>query len=84
MRLAGDPSITTLHSSITFRDELYTTWGDHVDLPLGFSESLIKWTSLAWQVGQRDDSRRGSCERDIISTGIRWYLRWFTLGVHGI
>lgn len=49
LRLAGDPSITTLHNSITFRDELATTRGNHEDLPLGFSESLMKWgTSLAW------------------------------------
>ena len=32
---------------------MYTTWEDHVDLPLGISESLMEWgTSLAWQVGE--------------------------------
>ena len=48
-RLAGYLSITALHSSITSMGELYTTWGDHVYLPSGFSESLMKWwISLAW------------------------------------
>lgn len=43
----------------------------------------MEWgTSLAWQVGQQDDIRRSSCERDAISTEIRWYLQGFTLGVH--
>lgn len=42
LRLMGDPSITTLHDSITFRDELATTGGDHADLPLGLSESLME------------------------------------------
>ena len=53
MRLAGGTSITALHNSITSRGELYTRWGDHVYLPSGFSESLMKWgTSLAWQDGE--------------------------------
>ena len=53
MRIAGELSIKALHSSITSRGELYTTWGDHVDLPSGFSESLMEWgTSLAWQDGE--------------------------------
>ena len=51
--LVGDLSITSLHSSINSRGELYTTWGDHVDLPSGFSKSLMEWgTSLAWQDGE--------------------------------
>lgn len=59
--------------------------GDHVDLPLGFSESLIAWgTSLTWQVGHQNDIRKSSHERDAISAGIGWYLRGYILGVHGM
>ena len=42
----------------------------------------MEWgTSLAWQVGQWDDSRRISCERDATLAGIRHFHRGFTLGV---
>ena len=40
--LVGNWGITSLHSSITFRDVSATTGGDHTDLPLGFSESLTE------------------------------------------
>jgi len=56
LRLERDLSKTILHSSVTFRYELATTWGDHPDLPLGFNESLMaSVTSLAWKVGHQDD-----------------------------
>lgn len=42
LRLAGNWGITSLHSAITFRDALATIGGDHIDLPLGFSESLME------------------------------------------
>lgn len=35
--LARNSLVTTLHSSITFRDVLTTTGGDLTDLPLGFN-----------------------------------------------
>jgi len=40
--LGGNWGITTLQSSITFRDVMATTRGDHKDLALGFSESLME------------------------------------------
>jgi len=75
LRLEGDLSITTLHNSKTFRDELATTGGDHANLPLGFSKSLMEWgNSLAWKVGQQDDIRGSSRKGDAICTRIGWYL----------
>ena len=77
--------ITALYSSIPLRDELATIGGDRADLPLVFRDSPMAWgTSIAWQVGQQHDKRRSSREQDTISTGIKWYLRMFTLGVHGM
>ena len=40
--LAGNWGITSLHSSITFRNASATTGGDHTNLPLGFRESLME------------------------------------------
>jgi len=40
--LVGSWGITTLHSSITFRDALATIGGDHTNIPFGFSESLME------------------------------------------
>ena len=31
----------------------YNAWGDPIDIPLGFNESLMEWgTSLAWKDGE--------------------------------
>lgn len=40
--LGGNWGITTLHNSINFRDVSATAGGDHKNLPLGFSESLME------------------------------------------
>ena len=72
MILVGDLSITTLHGSIIFRGEMHSTWGDHVDLPLGFRESFLELgASLAWRDDEWDDRRRRSCERDANYVGNR-------------
>ena len=53
LRPTWDLSITVLHNSTTFRDELAAIGGDHSDFLLGFRDSLMAWgTSSAWQVGQ--------------------------------
>lgn len=57
--------------------------GNHSDLPLDFSDSLLAWgTSLAWRDDQQGEFRGNSCRQGFISTGVRLYLQVPTLGVH--
>lgn len=64
MRLARDLIITALHSSMTFRDELTTAGGDHADLPLGFSESLMEWGTFGTCTEQDSEWNDGSFTLD--------------------
>ena len=65
--LAGNWAITTLHSSITFRDAPTTAGGDHTDLPLGFSNSLMEQRTSGTFTGQDSEWSEGSFMSDMIA-----------------
>lgn len=79
-----DLGVTVLDSSTTLRDEMVSIGGDHSDLPLDFSDSLLAWgISPAWRNDQ-EEIRGSSCEQGFISIGVGLYLQESTLGVHEV
>ena len=65
--LAGNWGTTALHSSITFRDAPATARGDHTDLPLGFSESLMEKETSGTFTGHDSEWSEGSFMFDRIA-----------------
>ena len=67
MGLAGNLGITALHNSITFRDAPTIAEGDHTDLPLGFSESLMEQGTFGTFTRQYSEWSEGSFMLDRIA-----------------
>ena len=65
--LAGNWGITALHNSLTFRDASTTAGGDHIDLPLGFSESLMEQGTSGTFTKQDSEWSEGSFMLDKIA-----------------
>ena len=60
LREEVDSGIAGMSSLATHRGELVSTREGHLDLPFGFSDSLMVWgTSPVWQGDRRQEIRGG-------------------------